>query len=98
MDVKRVDEKTVVSHPNFKTEFVIERTNGGNGFWKISSASNKLSPKLSGLYTSHNKALADLKGFLANSTESEAVKRQYFKDKLREQKDNNAATLQPEDS
>lgn len=98
MDVKRVDDKSIVSHPNYKSDFIIERTNGGNGFWKISNSTNRLSPKLSGFYTSHNKALADLKLFLANSTESQAVKRQYFKDKLREQKDNNAATLQSEDS
>lgn len=98
MDVKRIDEKSVVSHPNYKSDFIVERTNSGNGFWKISNNTNRLPPKLSGLYTSHNKALADLKLFLANSTESQAIKRQYFKDKLREQKDNNAATLQSEDS
>lgn len=97
MDVKIVDDKVVVTHPNFKTTYTITRGPEGYGMWSIQVDLGKVPEKLKGGFTSSKGALQSLSKHLFHSKPSATVRRDVNAEERKERNKVNASKLQSED-
>jgi hypothetical protein len=95
MDVKTTDDRIVVTSPKVKTTYTISRY---LGFWVIKVDTGKMPEDLQGRFTSSKLALTCLQKYLNSITESNSVRREYFKERRRERKEEDGAKSKPEDS
>lgn len=64
-----------VTSDKFKTTFRVKKEFGGYAFYTIEVSKGHIPEKLSGRYTNHERALADLQSYIRQAKPSKTVKR-----------------------
>jgi hypothetical protein len=98
MDVKNLENSSIITSPKTKATYTVEKAKNGTSLWIITIDVGSLPEKLSGQYTRRSKAVDAIRHYLHNMRETSTVRRDNYSKKRMEQKAQNAAALQPEDS